>query len=600
MLILVGLSQVVFAENFLVHGGTTYNITGSTGPANWTAGYGCFDSEDDFAGTNNLTGMYELNITLFNNADTNITNISLTFDTKYLNASNAGDEVIANITINVSENGTGDQVLNDAAIDFNASLVTADGENVYFGNETSTWANSTHLEISIPVAVNYSLCDEVVTEIEIRTMNDTVSIHTLNLTIGVDSRPPRITFLNATDAINNLTDDVGAFNGTSWLQNGSNIIIVIEADDNNNGWGLTNDTTLCFANNNNTGIENCVDNANVGTVERTNATSYQAHNTTKNIYHFVLDAANFSNGTGANLSFVLWVEDVFNHSKTYNNTNIWYSFRTDGENPTTNLVLPDDTTIFTRRSIELKCNYDDGYSGINGTILRVTKPGGSATDYSLGTSATAQTLTDSDTLEAGTYTAQCLTDDNVLLTGSSTSGTFTVSHQVTASGSAAAASLGAISVDMDFSKQGVTKRTFVKTKGSAIEFSLDGKTEHKITVDSINEKDVKLTIASTPSEASLGVGESVEIDVDDDGAKDIKVTLKSTETLKEQATLDVEKIEGQVTTKPTVGETEEVNGGEGVTSEPSSKTGLMIAIAIILIGIIVYFLVFGKKKKKKR
>src|SRR3989338_8652771 len=93
MLILVGLSQVVFAENFLVHGGTTYNITGSTGPANWTAGYGCFDSEDDFAGTNNLTGMYELNITLFNNADTNITNISLTFDIKYLNASNFGDDV---------------------------------------------------------------------------------------------------------------------------------------------------------------------------------------------------------------------------------------------------------------------------------------------------------------------------------------------------------------------------------------------------------------------------------------------------------------------------------------------------------------------------
>ena len=211
-------------------------------------------------------------------------------------------------------------------------------------------------------------------------------------------------------------------------------------------------------------------------------------------------------------------------------------------------------------------------------------------------------MTDSDSLEAGTYTAQCLTDDNVLLTGSSTSGTFTVSHQVTASGSAAAASLGAISVDMDFSKQGVTKRTFVKTKGSAIEFSLDGKTEHKITVDSINEKDVKLTIASTPSEASLGVGESVEIDVDDDGAKDIKVTLKSTETLKDQATLDVERIEGQVTTKP-IGETEEVtggNGGEGLTTEPSSKTGLMIAIVIILVGIIVYFLVFGKKKKKKR
>ena len=589
VLILFGLSQVVFADDlgvFLVHGNTRYNVTESTGPDNWTAGYGCFDDDDGLAATNNYTQSYNLSFLIFSNADAPLTNITLTLDTKYLNWTN------------------------DVASQTNETLLAGDGVNPFpsivlseaileLANATSTLANSSFLELGAYVTVNYSLCDEVVTEIEIRAFNNTVEIDnsTLNLTIGVDSRPPRITFLNATDGINNLTDDAGSFNGTSWLLNNSNIIIVIEADDNNNGWGLTNETTLCFANNNDTGMENCVDNVNIGTMERTNATSQQAHNTTKNIYHFVLDAANFSNGTGANLSFVVWVEDVFNHSKTYNNTNIWYSFRFDGENPTSSLTLPSDTTIFTRRSIDLTCDYSDGYSGINGTVLRVTKPGGSQTDYSLGTTTRVTTLTGDDTNQAGTYSAQCLTDDNIRLSGPSSSGTFTVSHLVSVGGGAAAGA-GAISVDADFSKPEVTKRSFVKTKGSAIEFSLDGKTEHKIKIEEVTGTSVKLTIASTPSEATLNIGESVEVDVDGNGVKDIKITLKSTEIEKQKVTLDVEKI-SSVVEEPKVEEVEEVTGEEVIGEAPSSKTGLMVAVAIILIGIIVYFLMFGKKKKKK-
>lgn len=63
-------------------------------------------------------------------------------------------------------------------------------------------------------------------------------------------------------------------------------------------------------------------------------------------------------------------------------------------------------------------------------------------------------------------------------------------------------------------------------KGDKIEFTYKG-AAHTITVESVDDNEATITIASIPSRVTLSVGESTDIDLDDNGYNDLKIKLLS-------------------------------------------------------------------------
>jgi len=80
-------------------------------------------------------------------------------------------------------------------------------------------------------------------------------------------------------------------------------------------------------------------------------------------------------------------------------------------------------------------------------------------------------------------------------------------------------------VEYDFSEYEEAEYTFSVAQNYAKQFTLDGETDHTLTVSKVEAEYVELIIKSEPIKITLSVGSTRRVDVDTDGVNDIQVTL---------------------------------------------------------------------------
>ncbi len=151
--------------------------------------------------------------------------------------------------------------------------------------------------------------------------------------------------------------------------------------------------------------------------------------------------------------------------------------------------------------------------------------------------------------------------------------------------------------------EGITKSLGVRQK---LQFSISGENHYVALVSfSVNTGTAIFEIASTPFQTTLNEGETKSYDITGDGTDDIALTLESVETT--TATLTLKLAEGvEVSTS---GDIETLDSAEEavpeIVEQETEKSGpyvnsiIFIALGIIVLAIIIYF-VFGKKKSGEK
>ncbi len=196
----------------------------------------------------------------------------------------------------------------------------------------------------------------------------------------------------------------------------------------------------------------------------------------------------------------------------------------DDAAPTVTVTEPSDTSITTGHSITYSCEGSDG--GVKGLTYKwtLTKPGGD-TDTSVTTSSATFTGT-SQTGRAGTYNVKCTVTDALGNFGYSSLYEFTASSGTggsSGSGGSGGSSttISKFDVDLSTTPSGSVSGNVGKIKS----FSFDGATKHTVTFKEITETSATITIASTPIDVTLNIGETKEVDINSDGINDVEVTL---------------------------------------------------------------------------
>ena len=279
-----------------------------------------------------------------------------------------------------------------------------------------------------------------------------------------------------------------------------------------------------------------------------------------------------------------------------------YQYTIDGTTPTEPvLTVPTTTSISTSGSISYSCSSTDAASGGLTYAWVLTKPSGTTVSKT-GTDAT---FSGTETNEAGTYSLTCTATDavgNAKSHSATTTEDFHVSYASTTSsgsggGSSGGGISGAVTYDVDLSSATVTSASISGTQGAVKTFTLDKTTKHTVTFKTISASKAVIVIASAPVEVELTIGESKEVDMNADSVKDIKVTLNSITNGKADVKIDKLAQPAVKTTEETSrgSTTEKVSGGAGETGEGTSLIWLWIALVVIALLVIGYF-VFGKKK----
>ncbi|MBU4308808.1 MAG: hypothetical protein KJ566_03360 [Nanoarchaeota archaeon] len=280
-------------------------------------------------------------------------------------------------------------------------------------------------------------------------------------------------------------------------------------------------------------------------------------------------AINLTGSTDGNHTLSIYVNDTVNNLGLNNS----YVVQVDTTAPTATASCT-PSTLYVEEVVTCSCSGTDATSGVNSSLTTA--------------GSTPSTST------AGTFTYSCSITDN---TGNSASSTDSYTITNTGGGGTSTTSqwTNTQTITNQVFEQGYTKDLGEKNR---IKFKV-GSEDHHVGVVSITTDKATIEIASNPVQVILAVGEDAKVDVANDGFYDIYVLLNS--IVNNKANVTIQKIheeiplaeEGPVTT---TGEM----GGEKVSNEPSEKksfTWLWVLIAIILIGIIVWWFVVKKNKK---
>jgi hypothetical protein len=255
--------------------------------------------------------------------------------------------------------------------------------------------------------------------------------------------------------------------------------------------------------------------------------------------------------------------------------------------PIASLTQPSDTSIDVLGSIKYTCDGTDTTSGVTNCTITIAKPDGTSVIKTC-TCGMEELFTSTDTNKAGTYTITCSVADN---TGwaNTDAGTFTTTYAtVTTGGGGGGGQPPTFDIDLSTGEESTMK----EQQGVIKTFTLDGVTEHTISVIEVTASTVTLEIASDPIIVTLNIGQTKEVDIDGDGVNDISVTLNSiTNSVADITT----KLLALAEVTP-AGE-EVTPAGEEVTPEGEiSRTGLWITIIVIVIILVIGYLIIRKRK----
>lgn len=281
------------------------------------------------------------------------------------------------------------------------------------------------------------------------------------------------------------------------------------------------------------------------------------------------------------------------------------------------MTPPADRTISPSGSIIYSCSSADGQSGLQKIKWKLTRPDSTTVTKAFAETSAGKhtiTFTGTDTTPKGTYTVECTALDNVgneIVHTSTSSQTFQVISSVVEYGGDAGSADGGTeettTYDIDFSKD--EEANLKAQQGIVKTFTFDGKTEHTITFSEVTETSAKITIASTPVEVTLVIGETKNVDVNGDGANDLAVKLNSITNNKADITVTkiqagADKIVSQETTpvapsgQPSTGEqqppAEQVPPAE--VEEGGSSAWIWIVILVVLAAAAAGYFLLRKKK----
>ena len=302
------------------------------------------------------------------------------------------------------------------------------------------------------------------------------------------------------------------------------------------------------------------------------------------------------------------------------NNSILTFFTVDNTIPNATTKFTDEdgtagTTFDFGEEITVDCQATDHLAGLNETLNAVQiKFPGLTTHQNLTllssdlTNTTLKATIDPElTDELGQYNIVCLTYDKVGNLNS-TNSTFTIKTKVNMGTSAFAvpdfvAPVGKVKVSSGVTNDGgrlTTEGTsrLMKTT-STIKLDIKGE-EHTVTVKTLSESSVVLTIASKPFDVTIEAGETTSVDVNEDGIDDLEITYHKnfpkggeyadlTFTLTEKPSEVEEEVEEEVK--------EEVEVPEVGEEYKAPAPGMAVTIAVIAIVLIIgYALIKGKKK----
>ena len=315
-------------------------------------------------------------------------------------------------------------------------------------------------------------------------------------------------------------------------------------------------------------------------------------------YLFSFNISNFTWGLGASdgtaFRYVFVVYDLLNNTNMINNSDAEFVIARDVNNPSVTLTEPLDTSIGVFDPIKYKCDGSDT-SGLASCTTTLTKPAsGTVTKTGCGTE---HTFTTTDTNEAGSYTVECKNKDNIGRVNSK-SATFTTSAAgggVSGGGGVGGGGGGsaeeAIEVPTGVTGDlGTLTTTNVYTsisKDGSVSFVVAG-SYHTAKVLDVTEDSATIEVSSTPSQFTLNVGESQDVDVDDNGVNDLVVTLDSITNGKADLVFK--------STPEAAPPAEEVPGVIPPTEEVGpSLTWLWVVLVIVVVVLLIWY--FSRRKR---
>jgi hypothetical protein len=340
--------------------------------------------------------------------------------------------------------------------------------------------------------------------------------------------------------------------------------------------------------------------SNATTVMRTNITAFTSGIDAGN--HFWNVSCLDTTGNVRATSFINGVSNEYGRFTIY-----------DASLPTSTVSVNDET-ITKGTSFTLTCASTDPVTptGSLTYMFGIKDPGNS--DYSeFSSSTTTYEYTSTDT--AGEYVAKCKAKDTAGNWGTySTTVTITASVSSSESGgSSGGSSSGSTTVSDPTILGGQTEAlgdlsadssAFYAYTDAELTFTLNEEA-HTMVIDEIDNyaKTATITFSSEPVTVTVELNETQNVDLNGDGANDIQVKLDSVNTYgKAHLTItDISTEQQPEVTPPTTPTTPtpttpttptDVTGSE----KPKTSIGIWIVLAIVIIGLVLFF-VFKKKKK---
>ena len=275
----------------------------------------------------------------------------------------------------------------------------------------------------------------------------------------------------------------------------------------------------------------------------------------------------------------------------------------------------EQTSFGPNAEVKVECRRNDPISGFNRTEIFVRSPSDSSpvskkVDTASATFGTSQFTTEhiipsEETQQLGEYFIECAVDDQA---GNrfTNNKTFEITTQAPSSSSAFkvpgfSAPVGKIKVSSGVTADGGRLSTEGLSRlmqvGASLKLDIKG-IDHTITVAQLADESVTLNIASEPITITVQKEQTVDVDLDKDGTNDLAVTFHKrfpaggkhadlTFSLVSTPSVVTEEDEGQTTPPPT--------DDKGIIK--ASKAGLIVTILVIVVIIVVGYFMLGKKKK---
>lgn len=210
---------------------------------------------------------------------------------------------------------------------------------------------------------------------------------------------------------------------------------------------------------------------------------------------------------------------------------------------------------------------------------------------------------DCGTYGGGTYDQTDCTDASSSSTDSSSAGGSSSSSSTstsTGNGASTSTSTTDTIVLNDYSEYTAsTGKSLTFTTGDVFYFNLGGE-KHTITVKSIDASRLILTIASTPTDVTIPIGQTVNYDVDKDGTPDIAITYSSVSADGATATAIFRALTSNTATSglSSTGSTSDSSTG-GTAASPSAPNLWWLWIIPIVIGLALLFWAIAAARRRK-